>query len=137
MWPVQFRHLADNLGGGRAHRRRFRSAGRLRLHSGRSLERRRGFPCESYCCALIDAFLESVYIHTMPVGKIQVGQVWKKDDSGESYLITKVYNEAIATFALLRKTGAEAEGTIKIKVDQRGPSQALPGFTYTQESDHF
>jgi hypothetical protein len=73
----------------------------------------------------------------MPVGKIQVGQVWKKDDSGESYLITKIYNEAIATFALLRKTGAEAEGTIKIKVDQRGPSQALPGFTYTQESDHF
>ena len=101
------------------------------------VERRRGLPCESDCCALIDAFLESVYIRTMPVGKIQVGQVWKKDDSGESYLITKIYNEAIATFALLRKTGAEAEGTIKIKVDQRGPSQALPGFTYTQESDHF
>jgi hypothetical protein len=105
--------------------------------AGLSLERRRGWPCESDCCALIDAFLESVYIRTMPVGKIQVGQVWKKDDSGESYLITKIYNEAIATFALLRKTGAEAEGTIKIKVDQRGPSQALPGFTYTQESDQF
>jgi hypothetical protein len=52
-------------------------------------------------------------------------------------LITKVYNEAIATFALLRKTGAEAEGTVKVKVDQRGPTQALPGFTYTQESDQF
>jgi hypothetical protein len=73
----------------------------------------------------------------MPVGKIQVGQVWKKDDSGESYLITKVYNEAIATYALLRKTGAETEGTVKVKVDRRGTAQALPGFTYTQESDQF
>jgi hypothetical protein len=73
----------------------------------------------------------------MPVAKIQVGQVWKKDDSGESYLITKVYNEAIATYALLRKTGAEAEGTVKVKVDRRAAAQDLPGFTYTQESDQF
>ena len=98
---------------------------------------RTGSQCESDLRTVIDGSLESVYIHTMPVGKIQVGQVWKKDDSGESYLITKVYNEAIATFALLRKTGAEAEGTVKVKVDQRGPTQALPGFTYTQESDQF
>ena len=81
----------------------------------------RGFPCESYGRCDIDAWVESVYIRSVPAGKIQVGQVWKKDDSGESYLITKVYNEAIATFALLRKTGAEAEGTVKVKVDQRGP----------------
>jgi hypothetical protein len=97
----------------------------------------KGFPCESSSRTVIDAQLESVYIRTMPVGKIQVGQVWKKDDSGESYLITKVYNEAIATYALLRKTGAEAEGTVKVKVDHRGTAQALPGFTYTQESDQF
>jgi hypothetical protein len=97
----------------------------------------RGFPCESYRRCVIDAYFESVYICRVPTRKIQVGQVWKKDDSGESYLITKIYNEAIATFALLRKTGAEAEGTVKVKVDQRGPSQALPGFTYTQESDSF
>jgi hypothetical protein len=96
-----------------------------------------GSHCESHLRTVIDAQLESVYIRTMPVGKIQVGQVWKKDDSGESYLITKVYNEAIATYALLRKTGAEAEGTVKVKVDRRGTAQALPGFTYTQESDQF
>src|ERR1700733_889955 len=97
----------------------------------------RGSPCGSCARALFFALLASFFLPTMPVGKIQVGQVWKKDDSGESYLITKVYNEAIATFALLRKTGAEAEGTVKVKVDQRGPTQALPGFTYTQESDQF
>ena len=73
----------------------------------------------------------------MPVRKIQVGQVWKQDDTGDSYLITKLYNEALATYAMLRKTGAESERAVKVKVDQRGTSQTLPGYTYALESDDF
>jgi hypothetical protein len=69
--------------------------------------------------------------------KIQVGQVWKKTDTGESYLITKIYNEALATFAILRKAGAENERPEKVKLDRRGPVSELPGFTYTQGSDDF
>lgn len=73
----------------------------------------------------------------MPARKIQVGQVWKKDDSGENYLVTKVYNEALATFAVLRKTGAESDPPIRVKVSRAGQGIALPGFSYTQESDDF
>ncbi|MFY9803738.1 MAG: hypothetical protein WA211_07730 [Candidatus Acidiferrales bacterium] len=73
----------------------------------------------------------------MPVRKLQVGQVWKKDDTGESYLVTKIYNEALATFAILRKAGAENERAEKVKVDRRATAVALPGFSYTQESDEF
>ncbi|MGH9683519.1 MAG: hypothetical protein ACRD4S_07905 [Candidatus Acidiferrales bacterium] len=73
----------------------------------------------------------------MPSRTIQVGQVWKKDDSGESYLVTKLYNEALATYALLRKAGAETERAIRIKVDRHATQSTLPGFTYTQESDDF
>lgn len=73
----------------------------------------------------------------MPVSKIQVGQVWKKEDTGESYLITKVYNEALTTYALLRKAGAESERAIKVKVDRRGNAAVLPGFSYAQEADEF
>jgi hypothetical protein len=80
---------------------------------------------------------ESLYIRYVPVRKIQVGQVWKHDDTGDSYLITKLYNEALATYAMLRKTGAESERAVKVKVDQRGTSQALPGYTYALESDDF
>jgi hypothetical protein len=69
--------------------------------------------------------------------KIQVGQVWKKDDSGENYLITKVYNEALTTYAVLRKAGAESERGLKVKVDRHGPAVALPGFSYAQEADDF
>ena len=73
----------------------------------------------------------------MPVKRIQVGQVWKKDDSGDTFWITKVYNEALTTFALLRKTGSEEEPPIRIKVAKSGATANLPGFSYTQDSDDF
>lgn len=73
----------------------------------------------------------------MRAGKIQVGQVWRKDEGGESYLITKVYSEALTTFAVLRKAGAEGEPPIRVKVDRKGAVATLPGFTYAQQSDEF
>ena len=73
----------------------------------------------------------------MPGGKVQVGQVWKKDDNGESFLITKVYSEALTTYAVLRRTGAETERPLRIKVTNSGPAQTLPGYTFTQQSDEF
>jgi hypothetical protein len=73
----------------------------------------------------------------MPVKRVQVGQVWKKDDSGDSFLITKIYNEALTSYAVLRKTGAENDPPIRIKITKAGATANLPGFTYTQESDEF
>jgi len=85
----------------------------------------------------IDGPPDSVYICYVPARKLQVGQVWKKEDTGESYLITKVYNEALTTFAILRKAGAEGERPVKVKVGRQGTAYALPGFSYAQESDEF
>lgn len=73
----------------------------------------------------------------MPVSKIQVGQVWRKEGTGEDYLITKVYSEALATFAVLRKAGSETEAPLRIRVERGGGLQNLPGFIFTQESDNF
>ena len=73
----------------------------------------------------------------MPVKKIQVGQVWKKDEGGESFLITKVYSEALATYAVLRKAGAETEPPVRVKVSRSGAAQTLPGFSFAQQSDEF
>jgi hypothetical protein len=73
----------------------------------------------------------------MPVHKIQVGQVWKKNDTGDSYLVTKVYSEALATFAMLRKAGAEEEARIRVRVERAGEHQVLPGFVYAQEAEKF
>ncbi len=73
----------------------------------------------------------------MPVKKIQVGQVWKQDGTDDSFLVTKIYNEALTSFAVLRKTGSESEPPMRIKIAQSGGAANLPGFTYTQQSDDF
>ena len=73
----------------------------------------------------------------MPVQKIQVGQVWKKSDTGVNFLVTKVYTEALATFAVLRKAGAEEEERLRVKVTRTGAEETLPGFSYAQEAEHF
>lgn len=73
----------------------------------------------------------------MSVKKIQVGQVWKKVDTGETYLVTQLYSEALSTVAVLRKTGAESEARVRVKVERAGDGQGLPGFSYAQEADDF
>ncbi|MFY9690006.1 MAG: hypothetical protein WAJ86_08730 [Candidatus Acidiferrales bacterium] len=69
--------------------------------------------------------------------KIQVGQVWKKNDDGEAFLVTKVYSEALATYAVLRKAGSENEPPVRVKVSKAGAGASLPGFSYTQETGDF
>jgi hypothetical protein len=73
----------------------------------------------------------------MPLSRIQVGQIWKKEDTGDSYLVTKVYNEALATFAVLRKAGSESDAPLRVRVGRSGASPTLPGFRFAQESDEF
>lgn len=73
----------------------------------------------------------------MPVRKVQIGQVWKKAGSEDTYLVTKLYAEGLGTVALLRRTGAESETPLRVKVERSGDGQALPGFTYAQESEEF
>ena len=71
----------------------------------------------------------------MSVRKIQIGQLWKKDGTGEIYLVTRVYSEALSTVAVLRKSGAEQEALIRMKVERKGDGQTLHGFTPAQEDE--
>src|SRR5882762_1245387 len=71
----------------------------------------------------------------MTAQRIQVGQVWRKLETGETFLVTKLYNEALATIAVLRPTGAATESLIRIRVDRQGGTQGLPGFSMAQENE--
>lgn len=73
----------------------------------------------------------------MALKKIQIGQVWKKEDTGDSYLVTKVYSEALATFAVLRKAGSETEAPLRVRIIHVGQAPSLPGFRFAQESEEF
>jgi hypothetical protein len=69
------------------------------------------------------------------VSKIQIGQLWKKDGTGETFLVTRVYSEALSTMATLRKSGAESEALVRVKVERAGAGQTLPGFSPAQEDE--
>jgi hypothetical protein len=71
----------------------------------------------------------------MSVRKIQIGQLWKKAESGETYLVTRVYTEALSTMVVLRKSGAEDENQIRIKVERTGDGQNIPGFHPATDDD--
>ena len=66
---------------------------------------------------------------------IRIGQVWKKIGSAETFLVTKLYNEALSTIAVLRPTGAATESMIRVRVQRRGGAQTLPGYSMAQENE--
>jgi hypothetical protein len=74
-------------------------------------------------------------MRTTPARRIQVGQLWTKVDSNEVFLVTRLYDQALTTFAVLRRTGAENEGMIKVKVERTSAGQSLPGFSMAHEVD--
>jgi hypothetical protein len=73
----------------------------------------------------------------MSVRKIQIGQLWKKDGTPDTYLVTRVYNEALSTVAILRKSGAEQEQLSRVKVERRPDGVMLPGFSPAQDDESF
>jgi len=71
----------------------------------------------------------------MAAQRIQIGQVWKKVDTGETFLVTKLYNEALSTIAVLRPTGAATESMLRVRVERQGSGQGLPGFAMAQGNE--
>ena len=64
---------------------------------------------------------------------IRIGQVWRKVGTEETFLVTKLYNEALSTIAVLRPTGAATESMVRVRVERRADGQTLPGYCMAQE----
>ncbi|HXZ39189.1 MAG TPA: hypothetical protein VEG68_00515 [Terriglobales bacterium] len=71
----------------------------------------------------------------MAVKAIKLGQVWRKDEDGKDYLVTKVYSEVFTQYAVLRPAAVIAPDapTVRVKVAKGTDGVSLPGFTFTQE----
>ncbi|HKW56878.1 MAG TPA: hypothetical protein VJN42_05915 [Candidatus Acidoferrum sp.] len=72
----------------------------------------------------------------MSAKKLQVGQLWKKNDTGEVFLVTRVYSEALSTMVVLRRSGAEGEAQVKVRAQKNANGVTIPGYSPAQE-DHF
>ncbi len=73
----------------------------------------------------------------MSVAKIQIGQLWKKDGTGDIYLVTRLYSEALNTIVILRKSGAEDEAQTRVRVERAAGGQNIPGFSPAQGDEKF
>jgi hypothetical protein len=73
----------------------------------------------------------------MPVPKIQIGQLWRKEGTGDTYLVTRIYTEALSTMVVLRRSGAEGEALTRVRVERTPAGQNIPGFTPAQEEERF
>jgi len=67
--------------------------------------------------------------------RIRIGQVWKKVGTAETFLVTKIYNEALTTIAVLRPTGAATQSMVRVRVERRGDGHVLPGYSMAQEDE--
>jgi hypothetical protein len=74
---------------------------------------------------------------SVAVPVIQLGQIWRYDATGEHWLVTKVYTEVFALYAVLRKVGGTDEDVRRVKVEKTGDGVALPGFVFAQEAEPF
>lgn len=68
------------------------------------------------------------------VPTIQLGQMWRSDETGDMWLVTKVYPELFGSFAVLRKVGGTDADVRRVKVGRTDEGVTLPGFTFAQES---
>ena len=75
----------------------------------------------------------------MALKAIQLGQVWRNDDTGQTFLVTKLYNEVFTQYAMLRHADASAASaeTVRVKVLKTSSGASLPGYTFTQDSHEF
>ena len=75
----------------------------------------------------------------MAVKAIQLGQVWRNNQSGRNFLVTKVYGELFTQYAMLRpaKVSAPDAETIRVKITKADSGVTLPGYTFTQASQDF
>lgn len=75
----------------------------------------------------------------MAVKSIQLGQVWRNNQTAQNFLVTKVYTEVFTQWAILRIADATAASTdtVRVKVQKSNEGATLPGYTFTQESQDF
>jgi hypothetical protein len=73
----------------------------------------------------------------VPVPSIQLGQLWKLNETGDTWLVTKTYSEAFSSYAMLRKVGGGEADVRRVKVEKSTEGATLPGYTFAQEADAF
>jgi hypothetical protein len=68
---------------------------------------------------------------------IQLGQIWQLIGTNENWLVTKIYTEVFASYAVLRKVGGSDADVRRVKIEKTARGVTLPGYVFTQEAEAF
>ena len=71
----------------------------------------------------------------MAAESIKLGQVWRLIETGDYWLVTKVYSEIFASYVVLRKVGGSDQDVRRVKVEKSVKGVTLPGFSFAPGSD--
>lgn len=79
-----------------------------------------------------------LYSFLMAVKAIQPGQIWRHDHTGKTYLVTKVYKEALAQYAMLRPADSSTPSeSVRVHVKRIADGATLAGYTFAQDGQEF
>ncbi len=75
----------------------------------------------------------------MTVKSIQLGQIWRHEATGKLYLVTKLYSEALADFAMLRETNVPpgTGDSTRVRVSKSAAGATLAGYAFAQDPESF
>ena len=73
----------------------------------------------------------------MAAASIQLGQVWRLMESGDYWLVTKLYSEVFTSYAVLRKVGGSDQDVRRVRVEKTAAGVTLPGFVFAPDSGSF
>lgn len=62
---------------------------------------------------------------------VKPGQIWRSNEDGNEWLVTRTYNEFLDAYAVLRAAGG-SEDSRRIQIVEGPQGQSLPGFTLVE-----
>jgi hypothetical protein len=74
---------------------------------------------------------------SVAVSSILLGQIWQFQATGDNWLVTKVYSEVFATYAVLRKIGGGNDDVRRVKIETAAEGVGLSGYVFTQDAEAF
>ncbi len=70
----------------------------------------------------------------MNIRKVSAGQMWKNEQTGDVFVVTSLYRDVLASFAMLRATDPSRELLNKrAKIVRSDGNESLVGFTIAEQ----
>jgi hypothetical protein len=70
----------------------------------------------------------------MTTKKVSAGQMWKSEQTGEVFVVTSLYRDVLASFAMLRAIHSTGESNKRAKVIRvEGGGECIVGFSIAEQ----